>query len=284
MTLLKEAWVHTDVVNARLVNGMPDPTVYSVQGTIFDNEGYGLTKKGIEQFAKTLTEDEKQARLHGIPSYMAGLVLPQFKRDKHVIERFTVPLDWPITIAIDVHPRERQAALFLATDPKGERFAVDEIWEYGSGKELAEMIIRRVSQRNYRVIKAIIDPLAKSDTNNPMSTYEQIRLVLGRFDIPLRVGEKDKDSGILLIKEHLEGPNNQPSLFFFRDLVRTIFEIEGWLYDKDQKAKKENDHMCENLYRLLLLNTKYYPPEDDDDGESVVASRSSLGANRITGY
>ena len=90
MTLLKEAWIHREVVMARLPDGKPDMSVFNVNGDIYSNVGYGLTAEGIEQFSKTLTEDEKQARLLGKPSYMSSLVCPKLDRKKHVRE---IPVD-----------------------------------------------------------------------------------------------------------------------------------------------------------------------------------------------
>ena len=79
----------------------------------------------------------------------------------------------------------------------------------------------------------------------------------------LEIAVKDRELGILEVKNHLVGPNNEPSIFFFDDLKRTIFEIEGYMYDEDtQKPLDKDDHMMENLYRLLLLNTKYVEPEE----------------------
>jgi len=69
MTLLKEAWISREVINARNDDGSPDRTVYNIDGDIYSNVGYGITIEGVEQFAKTLTDEEKQARLHGKPSY-----------------------------------------------------------------------------------------------------------------------------------------------------------------------------------------------------------------------
>ena len=60
-------------------------------------------------------------------------------------------------------------------------------------------------------------------------------------------------------------------MFFFDDLIQTIWEIEGYMYvDKGENRGKpmdKDDHFMENLYRLCLLNTQYSPPEDDYEDE-----------------
>jgi len=279
MTLLKEAWVDREVIKAMNKDGSPDMSVFNVNGEIWANVGYGITEEGIDQYAKTLTDDEKDARLRGVPSYMSGLVLPKFHRRTHLVDRFDVPLDWIIDIGIDVHPREKQAILFMATSPKGERFLCFEIFENGSGDWVGEQIIRVIDRYHYRVGRIIIDPLAKGDRNTGDTTFDKIDRILSQHGHVLNTASKDKESGIIDINKHLMGPNKQPSLFVFNDLKRTITEIEGWMYDEDtQKPQKKDDHMCENLYRLILENTTWYPMEEDQREEEVASG------NKWTGY
>ena len=290
MTLLSEAWVSREIINKKLDNGKPDPSVFNTHAEIYDNIGYGITKEGIDTFAGMLTDDEKDARLRGIPSYMSGLVYPQFKAkyrpNGHLMERFTVPLDWVVDIAIDIHPRENQAVLFCATDPKQERYLCDEIWGHGDGTWVGEEIIRYIMRNSYRVANIIIDPLSKADSNQEDTTFRKIAMVLMRYGYILQTASKDKTSGILNVKTHLEGPNKQPSLFIFDDMVRTVMEMEGYMYvDKGEnkgKIQDKDDHMMENLYRILLLDTQYVTPYDEDDDEDDY--EDSGGDGKYTSY
>ena len=236
MTLLKEAWVDREVIKAVDKDGYPDNSVFNIHGDISFNVGYGITQEGVDQFAKTLTDEEKEARLMGIPSYMSGLVYPNFSRKKHIVNRFGIPLDWVVDIAIDIHPRTQQAMLFCAVSPRGDKYLINEIWAHGDGNWVGEEIIRCVSINKYRVGRVIIDPLAKGDSNNTNSVFDKIQLILWRNGMQLEVACKDKTSGILEVKNHLMGPNNEPSLFIFNDLIRTIFEIEGYMYDKETQS------------------------------------------------
>jgi hypothetical protein len=287
MTLLKEAWVDREVIKKTLDDGRPDPSVFNVTGDIWSNVGFGITKEGVEQFESLLTDDEKSARIHGVPSYMSGLIYPDFSRryrekGGHLVRRFQIPLDWMVDIAIDVHPREKQAVLFNATDPKNDRYACDEIWGHGNGKWIAESILRKVKYHSYRVNRVIIDPLSKGDSNNDNSVYETISTILMQNGMILETATKDKEQGILEVKNHLFGPNQQPSQFFFDDLVRTIYEIEGWMWDKDtQKPQDKDDHMMENLYRLALLKTQWTEAYNYYDDKEVY---DDSGRDATTGY
>ena len=282
MTLLKESWVDREVIKAVNEDGSPDLSVFSVCGDIYTNVGFGLTEEGVEQFKKTLTDDEKEARIKGVPSYMSGLVYPAFNRKTHLRPRFEIPLDWPVDIAIDVHPRKEQAVLFIATTPNGLRYVCEEIWEHGDGKFIAEQVVRSVKRNCYRVASIIIDPFSKGDRNNDNTTYEKVDSVLRAHGLPLSTASKDKTAGILAIKNHLRGVNKEASIFFFDDLRCTIREIEGYLWDEDtQKPIDADDHFMENLYRLLLLDTKWTSLEDESEDEDAPYSRE---VNSVTGY
>ena len=289
MTLLKEAWVDREVIKKVLDDGRPDPSVFNVSGDIWSNVGFGITKEGVDQFESLLTDDEKSARIHGVPSYMSGLIYPTFSRKYrekggHLVKRFQIPLDWMVDIAIDVHPREKQAVLFLATEPRNDRYICDEVWDNGNGKWIAESILRKVKYHSYRVNRVIIDPLSKGDGNNDFSVYETISTILMQHDMILETATKDKEQGILEVKNHLLGPNQQPSLFFFDDMIRTIYEIEGWMWDKDtQKPQDKDDHMMENLYRLALLKTQWSEPAGFYDYDDT-PDYHHAGRDNTTGY
>jgi hypothetical protein len=281
-TLLDEPWIDREIVR-KMVGGKPDKRVFWVEGTSHDNVGYGISKEGLGEFADKLRDEEYEARIKGIPSYKSGLILNFRDRGGHLAERFEIPLDWMVDIAIDIHPRKEQAVLFLATDPRNYKYVCQEIWGHGNAKWVGEAIIKAVKYNSYRVNRVVIDPLAKGDGNNDESMYEIIAKILMQHGLTLETATKDKEQGILEMKSHLLGPNQEPSIFFFDDLVRTIYEIEGWMWDDDQKASKEDDDMMENLYRLLLLNTKWSEPFDYFHDSYEEASRG-IGRDAVTGY
>lgn len=271
MTLLKEAWIHREVVMARLPDGKPDMSVFNVNGDIYSNVGYGLTQEGIEQFAKTLTEDEKQARLFGKPSYMSTLVCPKFDRHMHVKERFKVPLDWLVDVSIDFHPSKKWAVVFLATARNGFKYVVDEIWDRGNPKYIAEEIVRVLRKRSYERVNSItIDPLAKGGEGNEIDVYSIMSDVLASKGYLLETASKDKEVGISILNNLLWTENEMPGMWFFEDCVKTIEQVENWMYDPDTlKPSKVEDDFVECLYRLCLKDTQWYA---EDMRREAVAS------------
>lgn len=259
MTLLKEAWIHREVVKARLADGSPDLSVFNINGDIYSNVGYGLTKEGIEQFAKTLTEDEKQARLLGKPSYMSSLVFPRFQRDVHVKEPFKIPLDWIVDVSIDFHPSKKWAVVFIATAKNNVKYICNEIWEHGNPKYMAEEIIRKIKDGHYRVGQVIIDPLSKGDKNNDNTVYEIMGQVFGSHNISLETASKDKDNGIALVNNLLWTENEMPGLYYFKTCPKSIQQTEDLMYDPETfKPQKTDDDFTECIYRLALLGTEWF--------------------------
>ena len=263
-TLLKEAWIHREIIKARTADGIPDHSVFNIDADISVNVGYGLTQEGVDQFAKTLRENEKDARLHGKPSYLGNLVLPAFSRDIHLRDRFKVPLNWIVDVSIDFHPSKKWAVVFVATDPKDYHYVVDFIHENGNPKYIAEEIVRKVQLNNYFLNTVTIDPLSKGDENahlESMTVFKIIEKTLRAYNYKLETASKDKDNGIAILNNWLMSENGMPSLFFFKDMGVVIEQIEDWMYDKDTlKPSKENDDFCEVLYRVALRMKPWKDP------------------------
>ncbi len=264
-TLLKEAWIHREVIKARLEDGKPDMSIFNVTAEITDNLGYGLTQEGIDIFARKLKPDEKQARLFGKPSYLSTLVYPRFNRDIHLKKPFKIPLDWLVDFSFDFHPSKPWAVVALATARNNFKYICKEFELRGGPKFVGEEIVRYVNDGNLRVGKATIDPLARGDANadeDARTVYDKLSDVLAAHGISLEVASKDKSNGISMVNDLLWTENEMPGLFLFEDCVKTIQQVEDLMYDpetlKDTALKVEDD-FTECLYRLALLDTNWFP-------------------------
>jgi hypothetical protein len=281
MTLLKEAWVDKDVLNKVDENGCPDKSVYSIIAESNVNVGFGISEAGLKQFASNLTPEEYNCRIRGIPSYKAGLVL-DFKKTKHVIDRFVVPSHWLIDISIDIGVSKPHDILYIATAQNGFKYVCFHDWVRGDGDAIADAVIKRKLKHGLRINRVVCDVLAKGDKNNFNSTWEKIDIGLNRYGMYLEPGTKDKEDGVIIINSYLNTVNGMPALFVFRDLVRPIDQISNWMQDKNGEISKDNDDNCENLYRLMLMDTKFFEPRDDRMEEDHKTYSHSI--NRVTGY
>lgn len=272
MTLLGEAWVHREVIKKLNEKGRPDKSVYNVNADISVNVGYGITQAGVDQFKSSLRPHEIKARIHGKPAYLDNLVFPEFNRQRHLIdsvddrsgEKFKVPLDWIIDIAIDFHPSKPWAVLFMGTDQRNFKYCIDEMWRHGSWKDIGEDIIKRIALNKYRVNQIIIDPLAKGDEHSDLreeSVYDKMLNFFYPYNYSLKGATKDREGGIHFVNDLLWTENQMPALFFLSHLARTIQNVEDYMYveaaDGTRKPTKVDDDMCENLGRLVSLDTQY---------------------------
>lgn len=272
-TLIKEAWINREIVRARMKNGEPDPSVFVVTGDTRDNVGYGLTEAGVQQFEKSLSDAEIDARIHGKPSFLSQLVCPNFERDRNVVGRFPIPLSALIDIQIDFHPSKKWAVLFVATLKNGFKYVVDEMWEHGAPQYIAEQIVRKCKERTYlRINSCEIDPLAKGGEGNQIDVYRVVESALAAHNIQLGTASKDKEVGISILNDLLYTENKMPGLLFFKDCSKTIMQVEDWAYDKETlKPSKEDDDFVECLYRAALKNTQWYEEfKYVNNGKSVV--------------
>jgi hypothetical protein len=272
-TLIKEAWVHREIIKARLENGEPDLTVFHADGDIYDNVSrcmkghyiqrfirkrigtvdgpeigicecgetkdfikFGLTLDGVDTFAKKLKGDEKTARLLGRPSYLGNLVLPKLDRRIHIKKRFDKwPLNWITDVSIDFHPSKPWDVLFVATDPRNFKWAHDYLHTHGSPKFIAEEIVRKAQDNHYNINSITIDPLAKGDENarGLLTTFDVMEEVLAAFNYSLETASKDKDNGIIMINDLLMTENEMPGLFVFDDMGIVWDQLEDWSNDPD---------------------------------------------------
>jgi hypothetical protein len=122
MTPLAEPWINE--VLASKANE-PGSHVRLFNYDIWDNcveNGGTISRRAIEGFLKDLPEAERQAREHGVPLHLAGLVFPEWKpKAPFWIEPFEVPAHWPRVCVIDPHPRKPIAVMWAAMSP-------DHVW------------------------------------------------------------------------------------------------------------------------------------------------------------
>jgi len=289
MTLLKEAWVDREVLNRTLKDGSPDKSIRGIISDISSNIGHGITQENVDHFAKDLTPEEHKARIDGIPAYKQGLVLFNFNKIRNGKKRFEIPYNWPIDVAIDRGLTKPHDVTFLAISPNNFKYLIYSFQVVGSGTEVGEAIIKKMVDHNLSIYRVIGDPYLKAGQENEKSMWDQIDDVLSTKDLYLEGGSKDKEEGIIQTNEAFLNVHNEPTLLVFNDCVLAIREFESWMYDdagkpiKPKRTDMIQDNQCENLYRLILLGTKYedynyrlYDDKEEDESDEC--------RNETTGY
>ena len=101
-TLLSEEWLYDE---------MNQPFVRVFDASMPDNKW--LSEEAVRNYTATLSEDEKQIRIHGKPRTLSGVLYPNFKdAEPFVVPQVEIPWDvrkdrpWPVILGVDPHERK----------------------------------------------------------------------------------------------------------------------------------------------------------------------------------
>jgi hypothetical protein len=269
MTAISEPWIMDEIVLSN------KPHIGCVTN-IPMRSNKTLSEQDIQSFEDDVPASQRTARVQGDWLQLIGRVLKGYKKDKHIIDPFEVPTDWPVTVMIDVHYNKPQAISFFAVNQQGFNYVIDEMWEHLSPEEIADEIIRRKIKNAWDIDRVFIDPMSKGDASfmknlgQPLEdSFGKIEMKLSEHQIQLIVASKDKKSGVLNLESWLTGVNKIPILYFFNSLPSyqdgvygSLWEIVRWVYDKEGLPAKENDHFMENLYRYTLVGAEFGSTKD----------------------
>lgn len=213
-----------------------------------------LRHEDIVKMISAYDDEEREARQHGRPMYLRGLVYKKFKRGIHTIPRFTIPKHWPRWMAIDPHDRQPNAMVWAALDPTGDLYFYDEDFSTDLTKETVKRIIEK--ERQYgRATRRLIDPNfgLKRYGNSGRTVKEEYEIESRLQGYPMRFAPANDDipAGHKKVREWLNydeakpiDERNHPKLYFFDDLQNTIhgmthYMYEDWKAGKDTKSQKE---------------------------------------------
>jgi hypothetical protein len=267
-TPLDQPWINDFFVpNKRSTTAqlLQQGTKWMMTGSSRDNP-YN-SKEGMDGYFAGLDERTRRCREDGEPLGSSGVVYSEFDRSVHVYN--FVPHGWKkanqppksytIRIAIDPHPSTPHAVLFAATAPTGEVFFYAEYFEPVDLEELTKSIKETLNGHEPEII--LLDPLAF--INNPVDNTTMAQKIEEGGLVVVKA-PKDLTRGILEVKRALkERIHTQrgahPRLLFSEDLLETLWEFERYMWDPKHANKPidKDDHMMENLYRLVINGLEY---------------------------
>lgn len=275
-TPLSEMWIY-DIFRPPVGQEVLTDDTFMIEGSIYDNPY--RNEEGVRKFEARLSPEERECRLMGKPLNLAGLVYKEFSSD-HVLSE--IPLGWnefwlppklyTIRCAWDVHgARLPQANLFAATAPDGTVFIYDELFCEPLIVPNANLVKEKLEGRN--VVTRLIDPRAL--IVNPVTNSPDVLDAIDEVGLYFEPASKDLTTGISAVKEKLKERHvltNLPTIYFSPKLKETLREFSRYVYDTDKnKPKDKDDHMMENLYRLVLNGLEYVAP----DGAASYPRRSN---------
>ena len=270
LTPLKQPWIYDDIYT--------NDDHFTVTMDIQDNPT--LSAAAIQEFSKSLTEEEKEARLHGKFRHLSGLVFKEFDPDIHLCAPPVVKPGWSTYFAIDPHPRTPTACLWVAVDEFEQMYVIDELWcpDMTVG-EIAGAV--KAQEVDHPPRFRYIDPAM--DKENALVGGFNMRKEMMKHGLPCSRANNDFDYGINKIREALRPTYlplmkvTIPRLRVSRNCRHLIYEFQHYVWDdytmrpedhtEKQKVKKKNDHFVDCLRYILNANPRHWKQEDTGDVE-----------------
>lgn len=245
-----------------------DERKYVVIGRSYDNPY--ANKKGLKALEVSVSKEQREARIEGGTSTNHGIIYKEFSPDVHVYQNpphrwddvHVPPTDYCIRFAIDYHSSVNTpcAVLFVATAPTGHVFFFEEIFDELLVPSMCERILEIVS--GYFVAEAICDPHAYIESPRDGSMAVDDMEACGVYPDK---AVKDLSRGIPRVREALRRrmPDGTAWLNFAYSLRETVWEFDRYIWNpkNPSKPRDEDDHMMENLYRLVLTGLEYIAPD-----------------------
>jgi len=269
LTPLTQPWIYDEIYTKS-----DGKSTHIVTMDIRDNPH--LTEEAIKTFEANLTDEEKEARLHGRFLHLSGLVYKEFNPMIHICEPPKVKKEWTKYFCIDPHPRTPTACLWLAVDPQGDHWIYDELWL----KDMdLEQVAHAIHAQEGELVPDVrfIDPAMDKDNN--LFGKSNVRTELQKYGIYCQRANNDWDLGTSRIKHALKPryvhmlKTEVPQLRISRTCQQTIYEIEHYIWgerrhdrgmtEKNQ-AKKANDHFMDCARYIYNADPRYNPKEEEE--------------------
>lgn len=242
-----------------------------------------LKRAEVKRLTSMLSPDELEARKYGrFTAGKRGMVYPEFAEYKHVVEPFTIPLDWQRCLSIDPGLNNPTSCHWYAVDGDGNVFVVAEHYESGQTVGYHASKIKEISDHIgwHREFDGSISALI--DTASTQKTLASIKTVADLFsENGIKVNPKVNKNlfdGIARVKEYLVGENHSPKLYIFSTCKHLIREIKGYMWGENEVPVKKDDHALDELrYFIMSLPSEKKeflpPPLTDVQKDKIRLSR-----------
>lgn len=271
LTPLNQPWIYDEIYTKA-----DGKRIFCVTMDIRENSHLG--EDAIKEFEASLTEEEKEARLHGRFMHLTGLIYKEFDANIHICEPVRVMPTWTRYFAIDPHERTPTACLWLAVDPNDNHWIYDELWLDGMDIEQIAHAIK-VQEGQMRANVKLIDP--HNDKDNAVAGGFNIRKELMKHGVYTERANSDPALGKSRIRQALKPrysamlKTEVPQLRVSRSCTQTIYEFQHYLWDEyrrnkeefepKERVKKRNDHFMDCLRYIYNYGPRFMVSEDVEE-------------------
>ena len=258
-------------------DGVPrwDEECQVVQVSMTDNPHQDA--KAREFVLAQYSETERQAREHGRWVHLAGLVYPQFSRDRHMVPVEEIPRDsqgrptWEFYEGIDPGYGHPMGFVVVAFDQFGFGRVVRS-WKM-AGRTVADAAARIKRDREelgYRPRMTVIDPSAR---NKNHATGRSVQMEYTDEGIFTKPGQNSRSAGINRLATWLE--REKLLLWATEEELRDEFETHRWKPSRGEdetepQVIKANDDILDPLRYVLMERPSPAPEHLQEDPRSAI--------------
>lgn len=259
-------------VKARYVDPSPPNTPFVgadgltrrfIPASLYDNP-YLTADGAYEKMLKSLPEVHRRRLLEGDWDVSEGSAFPEFEKEKHVIDPFTIPTHWNRIKAIDYGYSSPSAVLWGAVDPEdGTVIIYRELYQRGLTGEELRMAITEMEREEVREITGVLDGAAWNRTGYTGPTIGE-QLTRYPYGHKLRPADKNRVAGKVQVHEYLKANprTGKPKLLIFstcQNLIREIVSIPLSKTNSEDVDTNAEDHAYDALRYLLMSRPRQQP-------------------------
>lgn len=268
--------------------GQEDKTNYkSWKFTSYENPY--IPKGDIDNARLDLTDDTFQQEYMADFRKYTGLVYKEFERPLHLISQFDIPDTWTIVRGFDFGSTNPTVCLWVALDPDGNYFIIDEHYETGKTVDYHAGVVN-ANRYSQRVEQSYGDPsgaqwitefaqrgvyITAATRESSTSAASWVRLGIERIRTYLRPIPGHFVSG--LPESYKADKRGMPKMFVFEHCTNTIRELEQYRWKERQVTQaqdlnepdvpeKANDHAMDALRYIMTSYVQFKGEERNDFG------------------
>jgi hypothetical protein len=252
MTPLSEPWIFDEIYTRAGNLGGDKGSIFAI--TTFPDEnkqsqgGY-LSDAGVDEFRAKMSEEEREARVHGRFLHLLGRVYKNFDESIHVLKEHPVPAEERCHgVTIDPHDRLPWAIAWFYVTPGGDIVFYDE-WPHEAFEEIRDSklvvndyakILKDHGSTVYRFMdpnagrrRSVLTGMTIAEAMQALSDEANPLFFETRINDDLQDGHESVRSRLAWNKDKPRDPSNQPRLYFLdscRNLIRSLrsYIWEDW--------------------------------------------------------
>lgn len=272
-----------------------------------------IPKAGIDEYLKTLPQDEREAREKGVWHHLSGLVYKELHRGKHIYEDFTIPKDWMKIEGVDPHDARGTCWLFGAVAPeeieiqgkvRHRLYCFDHLYTHDSIRDIARQVKATRAMHGYTEPAYVILDAKFGVKSSLGSTDDEKRSWQSELENEgirhIRLSHSspgDVELGHKLVREYLKDhyskvtQQSKPGLLFakkgcsgFNSPIQYIFNYQ--YDDKTHKPKEEFKDWPDIVRYFCLEQPLFRSPQDEQNVINLISDRmrGTISSRRMAAH